>query len=304
MKALPTIIIAFIAIFFLMILVINKYLIVETIPVSSSPLIDINQKKEAKSKEADQAEIKETKVSFTERISKKGPELRFDVYDKFKNGVFYISHIEVFNTSNSKRIQKIIINNNFESGHFDWNIDSIEYNGHVVQLVDINFDGYLDLRILDNEGATGNDWYATYIYDPRLRKFRYHKALSTLSGVTMDKELKQIKTYWRMGGCWECREYFEFGKDNRLILKKLEWTEWTEMDRIKAKSGCYKFTGLPRDNTAVDLGNIFYDMDQSDFEKFIRKKVKILKKEELYGSLYGTARGVLGKPLDIIEAPK
>ena len=294
MKTLPTIIIAFIAIFFLMALVINKQLIAETITVSSSSPIDINQKKETKSKEADRVEIKETKISFKERLSKSGPELRFDVYDKLKNGDFYISHMEVFNTSNSKRIQKIIINNNFENGHFDWNIDSIEFNGHVVQLVDINFDGYLDLRILDNEGATGNDWYATYIYDPRLRKFRYHKALSALSGVTMDKELKQIKTYWRVGWCWECREYFEMGKDNRLILKKLEWTE---MDRIKAKSGCYKLTGLPRENTAVDLGNIFYDMDQSDFEKFIRKKVRILKKEELHGSLDGRARGVLGTPL-------
>jgi hypothetical protein len=291
MKALPTIIIAFIAIFFLMTLVINKQLIAETITVSSSAPIDINQKKETKSKEADRVKIKETKVSFKERLSKSGPELRFDMCGKFKNGYLYKGHIEVFNTSNSKRIQKIIINNNFESGHFDWDIESFEYYDHEVQLDDINFDGYLDLRILDNEGATGNNWYATYIYDPRLRKFRYHKALSTLSGVTIDKELKQIRTYWRGDLCWECREYFEMGKDNRLILKKLEWTE---RDRIKYKSGCYKFTGLPRDNTAVDLGNIFYDMDQSDFEKFIRKKVKILKKEELYGSLDGRARGVLG----------
>ena len=294
MKTLPTIIIAFMAILLLMVLVINKHLIAETMPVSSSPLIDINQMKEPKSKEADRVEIEEKKVSFTERLSKKGPELRFNMYGKFRNSALTQGHIEIFNTSNGRQIQKIIINNNFESGHFDWDVESFEYNGHEVQLLDINLDGYLDLRILDNEGATGNNWFATYIYDPRLRKFRYHKALSTLSGVTIDKELKQIKTYWRVGWCWECREYFEMGKDNRLILKKLEWTE---IDRIKAKSGCYKFTGLPRDNTAVGLGNIFYDMDQSDFEKFIRKKVKIMKKEELYGSLDGRARGVLGTPL-------
>jgi hypothetical protein len=63
MKTLPTII-AFLAIFFLMILVISKYLIVGTIPVSSPPLIDINKNKETKEKEADRVEIKEPNCSY------------------------------------------------------------------------------------------------------------------------------------------------------------------------------------------------------------------------------------------------
>ncbi len=282
-------IIFIIAISFLTFLVISKHLTLEKIPVCSVTPVYTNQNKEKES----EREIKEKKVSFTKPISEKGPELRFDMYGKFKNGYLYKGHMEVFNASNFKFIQKIIINNNFEIGHFDWDIGSFEYDGHEVQLVDINFDSYLDLRILDNEGATGNNWYATYVYDPKLRKFKYHEALSILSGVTMDKELKQIKTYWRGGWCWECREYFEMDRNNRLILKKLEWTE---IDKMNTKSGCYKLTGLPRDRNITVVGHIFYNMNQSDFEKFIRKKVKILKKEELYGSLYERAGSPLGTP--------
>jgi hypothetical protein len=271
-----------------MVLVINKPLIKEDakiIPVSSPPLADINQNKETKTKKADQVEIKEKKVSFTERLSKKGPELRFDMYGKFKNGDLYEGYIKVFDTSNGRQIQKIIINNNFPDGHFSWDINSFEYNDHTVQLVDINFDGYLDLRLLDNEGATGNNWYATYLYDPRLKKFKYHKQLSSLSGVNVDDDSRQIITYERNGWCAENREYYKIVKD-RLILTK---AEWTEMDRTRDKEvgepACFKYTGKPRNsNIKIDPSKVFYNENTTSY---MRKRMIDIKEEVLKGSLDG-----------------
>jgi len=62
------------------------------------------------------------------------------MYGKFKNDDLYEGHIKVFDTSNGRQIQKIIINNNYPDGHFGWDINSFEYNDHTVQLVDLNFD--------------------------------------------------------------------------------------------------------------------------------------------------------------------
>lgn len=300
MKILATII-TFIAIFFLMVHVINKPLIEEDakiMPVSSPPLIDINQKKETKPKKTDRVEIKEKKVSFTERLSEKGPKLRFDMYGKFKNDDLYEGYIKVFDTSNGKQIQKIIINNNFPDGHFSWDINSFEYNDHTVQLVDINFDGYLDLRLLDNEGATGNNWYATYLYDPRLKKFKYHKQMSSLSGVTVDDDSHQIITYNRFGWCGEYREFYKIIKD-RLILTE---AEWTQMDRTRDKEvggpACFKYTGKPRNsNIKIDSYRVLYGND--DLMSYMRKKLINIKEEVLEGSLDGRERNVLGTPNDM-----
>jgi hypothetical protein len=290
MKTIP-IIMAFIAILFafsfLMVHVINKPSITEAVAtkhVSSPP--PTNQNTEAKEKEAARIEIKEEKFSFTERLSKNGPELRFDMYGKFNNDYLDQGHIEVFDTSTSKRVQRIIINNSFPDGHFAWYIGDFEYNGHEVQLVDLNFDGYLDLRLLDNEGATGNNWYASFLYDPEKGKFIHNWHLSSQSGLTVDHENKQVFTYDRCGWCYEFIKYYKY-RNGHYILSKIEWTD---MDRTK-EPGCFKITGVPKVRDIKTSVDINCDPDLSDS---IKKRVKIVKVEGLSGSLDGRARGVLG----------
>jgi hypothetical protein len=164
-------------------------------------------------------DIKEKKITFTNRLSKKGPELKFEMYGKFQSGYLNKGHINIYDMANAKCIQKIIINDNFEGNHYSWDIERFKYNGHEVQMVDVNFDGYLDLRLLDNAGATGNDWYATYIYNPSSGKFKYHHELSQLSGITIDQKMKQIITYNRGGYCDEYREYYKLVRNKLILLK-------------------------------------------------------------------------------------
>jgi hypothetical protein len=289
-KAIPVItasIAIFFAIFFLMVHIINKPSIseaVDTKKVSSPP--SVNQNIEATKQKAEPIEIKEKKYSFRERLSKDGPELRFDMYGKFKNDYLIQGHIKIFDISKSKRIQRIIINNNFPSGHFDWYIGGFEYNGHEVQLVDLNFDGYLDLRILDNEGATGNNWYTSFLYDPEKGKFIHNWHLSSQSGLTVDPENKQVFTYDRCGWCYEFMKYYKY-QNGHYTLSKIEWTD---MDRTK-EPGCFKITGVPK------VRDIKIDVDTScnpDLSDSIKKRVKIVKIEGLTGWLDGKHRGVLG----------
>jgi hypothetical protein len=228
------------------------------------------------------------------KISDKLPAFKFLLQGKFKDKDFYPLFVEIINSSNSKVIQKIENKDRFNNhGHGYSDLDF--FLADFVQLVDLNKDGYLDLRILFETGATGNNWYATYIYKPELRRFNYHEILSVLSAVTVDPDSKLIKTYWRGGWCTEFREYFNWMKNGRLILKKLEWTE---TDKINSDSGCFKITGVPRDNTIFYFGYAFYHMEEKNFSKLLRENVRIIKKEELEGSLDERSRGITGIPYD------
>jgi hypothetical protein len=240
--------------------------------------------------------LEEKKASFTERLSKNGPDLKFEMHGKFINGFLNQGHIDVFNMSNAKRIQKIIINDNYEIGHFDWDVERFEYNGREVQMVDMNFDGYLDLRILDNAGATGNNWYSSYIYDKPSRKFKLHYELSELSGVKVDASSKQIITYDRGGYCTECIQYFKVIADKLFLVK----IEWTEIDRRRDKEvggvGCFKYIGKPRyKNLKIDGSTFMYD---DEYRSSIRRNMQEIKEEPLYGSLDRRERGLLGNPMD------
>ena len=47
-----------------------------------------------------------------------------------------------------------------------------------LEVIDLNFDGYNDLRILNNEGATGNNWYDTWVYNQKTKTFVKNQFLS------------------------------------------------------------------------------------------------------------------------------
>lgn len=55
-----------------------------------------------------------------------------------------------------------------------------------MQAIDLNFDGNNDLRVLKDKGATGNNWYDTWIYDPKTKKFSKSSFLSQKSGIWVD----------------------------------------------------------------------------------------------------------------------
>lgn len=234
-----------------------------------------------------------SRASFSVKINKSLPDYTFTLNGSFKDQNFHPDNVIIINSKIGKTIQKLNAKGKFDN-HGD-GFSGMEFKfADFIQFLDLNSDGYLDLRLLFNTGATGNNWYATYIFDPKVGKYKYHQDLSILSGVKYDNKSKVIKTYWRGGWCEECCEYFKLDKDGRLILNEIQWTE---MDRVNTKSGCLAYTAVPKNRNYVDMGYTFY-MNYDDFIKNIRKTVKNLKKQELTGSLDGRSRGPLGTPID------
>jgi hypothetical protein len=99
---------------------------------------------------------------------------------------------------------------------------------------DINFDGYLDLYLLTDWGATGNRHGCIWLYNSATEKFEHSKALSALSGYVLDSASKTIRTFERMG--------FEVYTANKYKLESnqpvLFWSEDQGWDANRKQFHC------------------------------------------------------------------
>lgn len=95
----------------------------------------------------------------------------------------------------------------------------------VLAVVDANFDGYKDLRLLSNCGATGNCSYDFYLYDPKANEFVHNDFLSSLGTPSFDGAKKQVITNWNMSaGDWQSETYQYQDGQYTLIRRKI--SEW------------------------------------------------------------------------------
>jgi hypothetical protein len=96
--------------------------------------------------------------------------------------------------------------------------------------VDANFDGYNDLQLLSNCGATGNCSYDFYLYDPKVGQFIHNEFLSTLTTPSFDSAKKQVmSTSNGSANDWQSETY-QF-KDGEYTLVHKEESVW---DRDKS----------------------------------------------------------------------
>jgi len=210
-------------------------------------------------------------ATFTLAKYRKMPPLKVKIVlnKKNKQESFIPSHVEIYDLSKSKLIQKINAKDKFDWG---WE-DNVVYSW--VDTDDINFDGYPDLRFLSGWGAMGNESYATYIYSPKLHQFEFNKILSESYSVEIDSKTKQISSYFNGGACEETWDYYKF-VNGKIVRSK---SKWTEIDRTRDKEckdgfGCFMYTGIPRSKPVKtrhkkgDVGNLYY-----------RETMKIIKEE-------------------------
>jgi hypothetical protein len=82
---------------------------------------------------------------------------------------------------------------------FDPNAIAPETYQDILVPVDANFDGYEDLPLLVECGATGNCSYDFYIYDPATNQFVYNDFLSGLGTFSIDSSTQEIDATWAGG---------------------------------------------------------------------------------------------------------
>lgn len=68
-----------------------------------------------------------------------------------------------------------------------------------LEMVDLNFDGYKEIRALKSEGATGNNWFETWVYNAPKKKWIRNSFLSNACSVSVDAKNKRIITQYNGG---------------------------------------------------------------------------------------------------------
>jgi|GEM_PF-4940798 len=108
-----------------------------------------------------------------------------------------------------------------------------------IQFVDVNFDNYLDIKILNAESFNGvNAGFAIYLYDRVNGAFAYHSRFSDIFGgsyAKFDADKKEIFVSGDlgcMGECWSARTY-RVENDSLFIIRS------TIRDRVIERDSVY-----------------------------------------------------------------
>lgn len=73
---------------------------------------------------------------------------------------------------------------------------------NLLDLVDINFDGHVDLRLFGGSGGAGpNSSSAYFLYDKASDQFNYHEEVSDLTQLEIDARSKTLHAAWRASCC-------------------------------------------------------------------------------------------------------
>jgi hypothetical protein len=121
-------------------------------------------------------------------------------------------------------------------------IQTINYNDdcYFLELIDWNFDGYKDISILYDAGATGNTTYRVWLYNPKKKTFILDSNFLT-GNCFIDTNKGFIIKHYREGSQFEIWEYYKC-KNNKLIFnhsKEVQFLNYGKKgtwDKITRKS--------------------------------------------------------------------
>jgi hypothetical protein len=92
--------------------------------------------------------------------------------------------------------------------------------------VDANFDGYQDLQLLSQCGATGNCSYDFYLYDPKANQFIHNDFLSNLGTPSFDQAKKQVTTSSNGSASDWQNETYQYENSGHYTLIHREVSTW------------------------------------------------------------------------------
>jgi len=152
----------------------------------------------------------------------------------------HLSGIEILITGelNDKYFSPLKISGNTDAFSFSvdklsgfWQKDAYYY---FLFYEDVDFDGFKDIGLLNNYGATGNYWYNIWIFNEKENKFLlddYHTGMPSPIFDTLNKE---IQVYYRMGACDETIAFIK----NKIAVKRI----YTENQNTKDGQQCWCIT--------------------------------------------------------------
>lgn len=162
--------------------------------------------------------------------------------------------------------------------------DNAELIRNSFEAVDVNFDGYPDIRILDVQDA-GNTFYCYFVYEPTNGRFSYNKQLSGLAQPEFDEKGKTVNSYLRSSAieyveetyCWDDngnlyiirRRYATYNdKENAFICNDVNFDRNGDSKEsqtvVPAEEAGFKQSDSDSDNSSVSKKNEKNDESDKD----------------------------------------
>ena len=140
--------------------------------------------------------------------------------DKYNTGKIYYT-VEIKSANNSSLIQTIKSVNSANADPLDFNYGDLSEDSNQGILIDINFDGFKDLRFKSGQGADVNQTYDFYIFNKKTKTFELNELVSNLTNPVAFSNSKIIYSYIRSGYPGTDGNVYEYKwNKNKLILTK------------------------------------------------------------------------------------
>jgi len=131
---------------------------------------------------------------FTFKITPDLPQFTFKVIpqpqdrDEYGNPHTTVREVQVFRGNSKEPLQSL--------EDCEWEgMEAPPKGSDWFRAQDMNFDGYNDVYVLTNWGATGNELGCVWLYDPKNGRFEFSKEFSGLGRLTLDPATKTIATH-------------------------------------------------------------------------------------------------------------
>jgi len=94
----------------------------------------------------------------------------------------------------------------------------------VLEPIDMNFDGYQDMRIVEFRSAGPNTAYLNWLFDPVTGNFVQNKDLNEIPSAQFDPVRREIRSEWRDGATRYGTSIYAFRDGRPILVRKEEKT--------------------------------------------------------------------------------
>jgi hypothetical protein len=178
----------------------------------------------------------------------------------------YVIGLEVYDESNT-----LILSKDFSENYHDIIIGYPVYNEMMdtmgLHVVDVNFDGYKDVIILNNfAGAHSNTWYDCWLWDVKTSSFIASDSFAEICNPALDHDNKCIYSAGGSGAAYWGGRIYKFIDQGFSVTNELD-TDWD---------------GLVEKKLANGKMEIVRDIQFGDDDQVIRNEQEYYKNDELW----------------------
>jgi hypothetical protein len=117
-----------------------------------------------------------------------------------------------------------------------------------LDVLDMNFDGYADIRLAESQPAGPNVPYLNWLFNPASGRFDENAALNALTSPQFDEATREVRSEWRDGPARYGADVYVFRGNGELTPVRKELKEFTAPGRYTFQvqtfvDGAWRVTG-------------------------------------------------------------